>query len=456
MKIIKNNNIPKYVQLKDILKDKILRQNPGEKFDTEKELMERYSLSYSTVSMAMKELEREGFIERIQRKGSFIVDKKSEVNINLLNNYKEVDDVFDILKSNSYNYKLNFKKAPLEFFDRNTKDLWLNSNFDIIELDNIYTYYEHMYNGVLSPTNELFEKNNINIFKYFNQTVIENYSKNGIFYSVPLFLAPVVLIYNKNIFDNLDLPYPDESLDWESFITLNKMIKKLSLNTIYPFFMNMNFNRILPLMWQNDGYFINEKHNEYNFNNLSVIETIRYLIEILELNDYIPKKIDFNFTKYAHYLFENDKLGMISSQSFYVNELIRKNKNIGVTYLPKGKKRSTLLLVKSFGIKSNSNNIQKSNDFIIDILKDNIQNYIYNSTYHIPVNKNLQIINKNFDKNKEVIYKSLSHARVPAIDKFGIINTVFTQAVNSILLGNDIFNELEKCDKQINFMIKNM
>ncbi|WP_265455543.1 GntR family transcriptional regulator [Enterococcus sp. HY326] len=88
-----SNKIPLYYQLVDTLQEQIENEmKPNDKLPTEKQIGEEYSMSRTTVRLAMQELEKRGFIYRIQGKGSFVSAIKPEslnsfFDLNLMNHY---------------------------------------------------------------------------------------------------------------------------------------------------------------------------------------------------------------------------------------------------------------------------------------------------------------------------------------------------------------------------------
>jgi len=68
--------VPLYCQLKSQIKTAIDKKKilPGEMVPSERNLMQKYSLSYSTVTHALRDLVEEGYIERVQGKGTFVVE----------------------------------------------------------------------------------------------------------------------------------------------------------------------------------------------------------------------------------------------------------------------------------------------------------------------------------------------------------------------------------------------
>lgn len=71
--IDKNSDEPLYIQLMEILKNKIEKyMDEGDQLDSEREICNDYDVSRTTVRQALDSLEKEGFIEKIQGKGNFV------------------------------------------------------------------------------------------------------------------------------------------------------------------------------------------------------------------------------------------------------------------------------------------------------------------------------------------------------------------------------------------------
>jgi GntR family transcriptional regulator len=69
-----DSHIPYYVQLMEILRDKVQQAewSPGDQIPGEQDLCERYQVSRTVVRQALRELEFEGVINRHKGKGTFI------------------------------------------------------------------------------------------------------------------------------------------------------------------------------------------------------------------------------------------------------------------------------------------------------------------------------------------------------------------------------------------------
>ena len=73
-----NTHVPLYIQVKSHIIDKINDGTfkPGDKIYSENELKEKFNISSTTVVKALNELVNEGYLERIQGRGSFVSTPK--------------------------------------------------------------------------------------------------------------------------------------------------------------------------------------------------------------------------------------------------------------------------------------------------------------------------------------------------------------------------------------------
>lgn len=67
---------PRYYQIMQYIKNEYKNQPPGTQIPSEKEWMERFQVSRGTVQRAIMELCKEGFLHRIQGKGTFVAERR--------------------------------------------------------------------------------------------------------------------------------------------------------------------------------------------------------------------------------------------------------------------------------------------------------------------------------------------------------------------------------------------
>jgi GntR family transcriptional regulator len=78
-----DSNIPYYIQMIEVLKEKINQDEwkPGDQIPSEPELCEVYGVSRTVVRQALRELELEGLILRRKGKGTFVAERKISENL---------------------------------------------------------------------------------------------------------------------------------------------------------------------------------------------------------------------------------------------------------------------------------------------------------------------------------------------------------------------------------------
>lgn len=75
MTLISGSGEPLYLQLKRNIRDLILRElKPGDRVPSETEICEQYSISRAVVRQAMTSLEFEGYVNKVQGRGTFVAD----------------------------------------------------------------------------------------------------------------------------------------------------------------------------------------------------------------------------------------------------------------------------------------------------------------------------------------------------------------------------------------------
>ncbi len=89
--IDKNSPIPLYHQIKQDIKEKIKSNKyaVNDPIPSESELISLYNVSRMTVRLAIDELEKEGYVKKIQGKGTFVKKKKLTQELNSISSWSE-------------------------------------------------------------------------------------------------------------------------------------------------------------------------------------------------------------------------------------------------------------------------------------------------------------------------------------------------------------------------------
>lgn len=148
-------NMPFYMQVKNHIKNQVLmgELKPGDAIPSERRLKEKFSFSRATIRKAINQLCYEGYLIKIQGKGTFIAKYNLKDNLEKITaiNYKkelnvEEKVVFEIIDQNLIS-KEKSKEIKLQITDHNKnyyskRKVILNDT--VVGIQNIYCHYDYI------------------------------------------------------------------------------------------------------------------------------------------------------------------------------------------------------------------------------------------------------------------------------------------------------------------------
>lgn len=85
--------------------------------------------------------------------------------------------------------------------------------------------YAYAFKGAIRPVQDFIERDGIDLNAY-EQQVLDLYKLNGEVYCLPIDTAALVVFYNKTLFDEAGVPYPQEGWTWDDFLQTAKALTK--------------------------------------------------------------------------------------------------------------------------------------------------------------------------------------------------------------------------------------
>lgn len=216
---------------------------------------------------------------------------------------------------------------------RNLPDLfWLNAWFVL--------YAE---NDQLMPLDNYIERDNVDLGN-FPEKLVNNFVFNGTVYGLPKDFDTVGLWYNKEIFDEAGIAYPDESWDWD---TLVEIAKKLTNEEKQVWGFNASPSQQSgygSFVYQNGGYMISEDLTQAGWTDKNTMGALEFWRDLLFVHKVSPTVAQQTDTP-GEALFEAGRLAMHINGSwnsirFRDNEYTRDRVDVAV--LPKGKQRAVI------------------------------------------------------------------------------------------------------------------
>ena len=197
---------------------------------------------------------------------------------------------------------------------------------------------------------EKFNEKNPNIEVEVQVTPWDEYwtKMEGAVYGVPKDFDTIALVYNKEIFDEANVPYPDESWDWDKLVEVSKQLTNKEKG-IYGFAAALEDQQgYLPPIAQAGGYVLKDGKSGYTDPN--TIEGLQFYVGLANKYDISPTLAQLADTN-VDTLFQSGKVAMSYLGSWRMSSYVA-NKDIAdkfnVAVLPKGKERASIINGLSF------------------------------------------------------------------------------------------------------------
>lgn len=234
-------------------------------------------------------------------------------------------------------------KAEIQVVDWNNYWTMLEAGATGGELPDVFWMHsnqaqKYMENGILLDlTDKIKSSDKIDLNNYYPD-IVKLYSLNGKQYAMPKDIDTIGLWYNKKMFDDAKIAYPDDTWTWQ---TLYDTAKKLTNKSkgIYGYACNTGNNQdsFYNAIYAYGGNVISDDKKKSGFDNPKTIKAMSLFSDMVN-KGYAPdlQTVSENGTEV---LFESGKVAMVTQGTWMVpafrdNEYTSKNCDVAV--LPKG------------------------------------------------------------------------------------------------------------------------
>ena len=211
--------------------------------------------------------------------------------------------------------------------------------------------------GFYLDLDSLIQKNNLNLNDFFSN-VLNNFKLDGKIYGLPREFTPVVLYYNKDIFDKAGLEYPNDKWSWNDFL---KAAQKLTIDKNNDGSMDQwgtfmtNWDALyLPIVFSYGGNILTDDGTKSYLTDSNTIEGFKFANDLIHKYKVAPPLAEADSYGWING-FAQGKFAMIFQGRWATPTYLgMKNVNWDVASMPKGKKKATVLYSSAFGISKKS------------------------------------------------------------------------------------------------------
>ncbi|MEY8351756.1 sugar ABC transporter substrate-binding protein [Lachnospiraceae bacterium 54-53] len=141
--------------------------------------------------------------------------------------------------------------------------------------------------GMLADITDLYDDEEANYFKNnFPDNLVANFTYDNKIYGVPKDVDTVGLVYNKDIFDEAGIAYPDETWTWDTLVDASKTIREKTGK--YGMMADLNEQEgWLNTIYQAGGFYINDDKTKSGFEDEGTKKGLK---------EYISWQMDYDFS----------------------------------------------------------------------------------------------------------------------------------------------------------------
>ncbi|KAF1297392.1 hypothetical protein BAU15_11635 [Enterococcus sp. JM4C] len=225
--------------------------------------------------------------------------------------------------------------------------------------------YRYMSNGALLNLDDLTKNGDIDLANY-KEGISDLYTYEDSLYAIPKDVSTVALWYNKALFDEAGVSYPDETWTWDTFLDAAKKLTNAEKG-IYGYAASNNaqdgYNNFV---FQNEGTKLNEDRTKSTFDTPNTTDAIQWYIDLATKEKVSPTSAQLSENDPAA-MFQSGRVAMITHGSwmanqFKENEYTKENADIAV--LPKGKIRATQLNGLGYSISATTKHPEEAKKFL--------------------------------------------------------------------------------------------
>ena len=321
----------------------------------------------------------------------------------------------------------------------------------------------YIVNGIIDPINKYIpEDAKEDILPAFWDLV----SRDGEIYSVPFCISTVVFFYNEDAFKMVGLDANKPPDTWKEMIQMGKKLTRDTngdgkIDSYAAMFWMDGIYGIAPFLWDNGGKIFTDDGKKVNLTSDAMVKTVQMLKDLVYKYKIMPR----NWTGWeSGQAFLRGKLAMggFTSAAISYGE---KNLpwKLRISLLPRvNGNRYTILGGSTLANFAGSRKKRKAaNDFIFWLVNKENTIRIHEGVGFIPVRKSAlnSLELKMFDKknpNFRIPIDSIKFSKpLPNNAEFYKINKSFAEMLQRIILNNaDVFQELQKTEKEINSFLE--
>lgn len=315
---------------------------------------------------------------------------------------------------------------------------------DVCWVDNWTTTFE---TGVYLALDDLVEESGFDL-STFNQELLSMCSYDGKLYGLGGWLNSGMINYNKELFDQAGIPYPEAGWTWEECYQAAEAITSgEGGDKVYGIYLENWSASIENMVWNNGGAFIDEQNDYHVLNSAENAETLDFYTSF-EKNGLSP---DASTVKANGGLIDMFNSGKIAMVYFFPNIVVSARSgggfeldNLGIVPMPVAEEgqlpTANILFTNPISITASSENPEAAFRFLTAVVGKEQQTEFCNRGYGLPADVSLvSALGMDTDPHMSVFVDPMIHP-----ENYGKTRTYLAYSPISGIIGTEVQNAISR------------
>lgn len=234
--------------------------------------------------------------------------------------------------------------------------------------------------GVLENLDPYIEAAGYDLSDYW-PALLESAMYDGSVYGFPRDISVEVLYYNKDIFDEVGIEYPDETWTWDDLLTAAEALTEVEASgRVTRYALGMEGGKYQLWIGQNGGSILDDMRNpsECTLDEPAAIEALQFFADMMDQN-YAMRSANLNQAGGDAAVFSNGQVAMIIQNSSRVSQFNEQglNYDVAVVPIPEDGQRSASAGGAAWVMSAGSDNKDEAWDFLSWLQSTEGGQYIY-------------------------------------------------------------------------------
>ena len=293
----------------------------------------------------------------------------------------------------------------------------------------------------------------------YNATALNAFSVNGKQYGVPGNFSNVVLIYNKDLFDQAGVSYPTDDWTWDDAMEACEKISALG-DDIYGIYQPITFNEFFKVAAQYGGGVLNADKTEFTINSEENLKAATMMISKVTDTNVQPTEAQMGGMGDWD-LFESGRLGMIPTGIWAFNTFADAcDFNWDICVEPGGTQKATHFFSNALVVNADSDKKEAAATWINWLASsDTSAQMRIDAGWDLPAISNEEVLSGYLKltppENRQAVFDSLNYLTVaPIIEDDSLMSDIITGKLSLAASGEITVQEAldqaqEECSAQI-------